>query len=84
MSIDCCALIGLGSYTELRVFLIWNWFLVLILLLVDYSCESARTMNQKPISYIIALREFHDKRPTVSLKYSWAFVYWSPNLLWGF
>ena len=24
MSIDCCALIGLGSYTELRVFLIWN------------------------------------------------------------
>ena len=34
MNINCGALIGLDSYTELRVFLSWNWFLVLILLLV--------------------------------------------------
>ena len=74
INIDCCALIALDSYIELRVFsgrklvsgshIIVNGLLLL-------KCKNNE--KQSNFDYV--------KRPTVSLKYSWAFVHWSPNLL---
>ena len=80
MDIDCCALIGLVSYTELRELVSGSHIIVSGLMLLKCKNNEPETN----FTHFLHCDYVYDKRPAVSLKYSWAFVHWSPNLLWGF